>query len=178
MTMRACAFVMLVGVLAAACRSVPRQQVDSVPPSEAAPNASAHHPATVRALRYRTWISLDPSRSFAEGYWEEQLWFPEWKLEAGTYADPMHGRMKLSVRPSDWPHANTNAGTAFIPVGGDPRTHYKGLTEAIEVPWALAQRIRAAGELQARFEVERERVGTDLAASGLLRELPEGDTRQ
>ena len=76
----------------------------------------------------------------------------------------------------EWPHANTKAGAAFIPAGGDPRAPYQGPTERGEVPWDLAQRIRAAHELRAGYERERTRVGPDLAGSGLLRNVPREET--
>ncbi len=137
----------------------------------------AAHPATVPALRYRSWISLQAPRNDL-GYWREHLWFPQWKLEASTGTDAWDGPPRLNVWTAEWPHANTTKGAAWIPAGGDPREPYRGPTEEVEVPWELAQRIRAAGELRVRLESARDAVGPDLAVSGLLREVPEDDTRQ
>lgn len=136
------------------------------------------HPATVTAVRYRTWISSMPGRSFSVGYWQEALWFPEWKVGAWASATSSGEPPALVVFPEEWPHANTVKGAAFIPTGGDPREPYRGPTEKVEVPWTLAQRIRAAGALRAELDRERSAIGPDLAQSGLLREVREDDTRQ
>lgn len=145
-------------------------------PSDSAPLPA--HPATVTALRYRTWISTQAPRNFNAGYWQEALWFPDWKLSAIATPKDDRGPPVLNVFQEDWPRANTVKGAAWVPTGGDPREPYKGPTERVEVPWDLAQRIRAVGELRARLDRDREAIGPDLAASGLLREVKEDDTRQ
>jgi hypothetical protein len=133
--------------------------------------AAESHPKTVSARRYRTWITPD-IRSHSGGYWIEVLWFPEWKLEANAESESYDGPPTLNVFPAEFPHAHTKAGLAFIPTGGDPRAPYQGPIEPVEVPWELANRIRAAADLRAGYERERESVGPDLAASGLLRKVP------
>jgi hypothetical protein len=110
------------------------------------------------------------------GYWVEALWFPEWKLEAWASPDEWTGDVggpaRLNVTASDWPHANTEAGPAVALASDDPRTPYQGRTERVEVPWELAQRIRAAGAVRAQYETERMAGGPALASTGLLRKVP------
>lgn len=154
------------------CRSPARVRAAHV--SKAAAPA---HPATVSALRFRRWISVDGFRSPWLGYWREALWFPEWQLHAELHSES-GGPLRLQVRPEEFPRANTAAGPAWVPTGGDPRGPYQGPTERVEVPWDLAHRIHAAGELVRKLEAGRDQLGADLAATGLLREVKEGDTRQ
>jgi hypothetical protein len=141
-------------------------------PGEAPAARDASHPATVTALRFRTWISTGGMRDFRAGHWQEAIWFPEWKLEARTHTEGHPATTRLVVSPAEFPHANTKLGIASYPPG-DERAPYQGPTERIEVPRALAESIRSAYEQQTAWEAAQERVGSELAASGLLREVPD-----
>jgi len=145
---------------------------------EAAASSPTGNPAFVAAERYRTWISSAGIRAPHIGHWVEALWFPDWQLQANIEPDTWDGPPRLNVWHTEYPHANAQPGLVFIPTGEDPRKFYTGERETVQVPWDLAQRVKATFDLGESLKKRQRSVGTEVEKSGLIREVKEGDSRQ
>jgi hypothetical protein len=99
-------------------------------------------------------------------------------MEVNIEPEEFDGPPLLHVFHSEYPHADMQAGAVFIPAGEDPRKFYQGPRESIEVPWDLAQRMKAAFDLKSRLQKVSAALGGEVQQSGLVREVTEGDTRQ
>jgi hypothetical protein len=151
-----------------------RSRVPSRPPADSiAAKSDEAHPATVTALRYRRWVSRSAFEGLrGYGYWIEELWFPDWKIVANADPDAPLEPARLNAFASERPLNYAEDHPVFIPEGADPESIRKrGPTEEVDVPWDLAQRIRAAATLRERYHAAREAIGPELRAAGLLRDI-------
>jgi hypothetical protein len=156
------AIALALAVLAPACRSKPGPPRSWTAPASTRAAPATPHPLSVRAQRYTsqrvTVEGADPHRT-------EELWFPDWKINA--YLDRLYPDDK-SGPPDAYVHAyQTNDPEP-------PLTHPMDSWDEVQVPWELAQRIRAAAELHSRYSGALSALAPDLAASGLLRDLRTG----
>jgi hypothetical protein len=131
--------------------------------------------AAVPAMRYRVWV-VEGAMEMVHGggAWIEELWFPEqgvvanvlWKTETVTKPD---GSLDWATKPV------MNAFKGKMRNKSNPDFHGEPIeqpTEKVLVPRDVAQRIFALAELTARQGETAQRMGADVAAGGLLRQVP------
>jgi hypothetical protein len=128
-------------------------------------------PKTVKAMRYTIlWADSALDLSHGGGRWVQEIYFPDHKVACALV--------------SEWPTDLAKPAPRLYAYPADrPRNDVTGLKnpkpsviEEMEVPADVAQEIVRFVELTQRQKREAWRLGREVAARGVMKELPRADT--